>query len=55
MATVEKFHVRDAFAFEHAICAARIADVFARDFIAHPIGNVVARDDRQQKVQSAST
>ena len=29
MRTVEKFHVRDAFAFEHAIGATGIADVFA--------------------------
>ena len=29
MCALEKFHVRDAFAFEHAIGATGIADVFA--------------------------
>ncbi len=39
MRAVEKFHVRDAFAFEHAIGASGIADVLTGELIAHPISN----------------
>ncbi len=43
MRAVEKFHVRDAFAVEHAIGAAGIADFLAGELIAHPIGDTRIR------------
>ena len=36
---IEKFHVGDAFALECTIRATGIADRFAGEFVAHPIGN----------------
>ncbi len=39
MRAVEKFHASNAFAVEHAIGAAGIADVFAGEFVAHPVRN----------------
>ena len=39
MRAVEEFYVGDAFALEHAIGAARVRDVLAGQFVAHPVGN----------------
>ena len=39
MRAFKKFHMLDAFAFEDAISAAGICDVFAGKFIAHPISD----------------
>src|SRR5260370_8368001 len=39
MRAVEEFYVGDAFALEHAIGTARVRDVLAGQFVAHPVGN----------------
>ncbi len=39
MRAVEKFHASDAFAVEHTIGAAGVADGFTGEFVANPVGN----------------
>src|SRR5881296_3587335 len=39
MRTVEELDLRNAFALEHTIGAARVRDVLAGQFVAHPVGN----------------
>src|SRR5258706_5459405 len=44
MHAFEKFHVLDALALESAISAAGIADLFAGEFVPHPVRNTRRRD-----------
>ena len=39
MRAVEEFHMRDALPFEHSIGATGITDIFAGEFVAHPISD----------------